>query len=270
MKLDSDNHVASVKNPQDDTYEMKLQRKLASVPGVASVSKEDGYSYEEKLQRKLSSVPGVTSVSKEEGNSYEKKLQGKLSSVPGVTSVSNQENNTEDTFQKRLYRKMSSVAETAPMYKKEAKVDQDSSTHSSERLLPNKSLMKQEPIKKLESFEKKLQHTKFSGPKVASVSNEDASHYDTKVQRTTSSVPGFTSVSNDDAKYYDKLVQQKLSKNAKATNSVPETKKDDGPWECLKCTFANESSTMTCAVCNEEKGRFTSFSLMGIPDVFKD
>eukprot|EP00956_Cyclotella_meneghiniana_P017936 scaffold29579_cov60-Cyclotella_meneghiniana.AAC.2 len=127
MKLDSDNHVASVKNPQDDKCETKLQRKLASLPGVTSVSKEDGYSYEEKLQRKLSSLPGVTSVSKEEGNSYEKKLQGKLSSVPGVSSVSNQENNTEDTFEKRLYRKMMcSVAEHSSMSKYKEKSTQSS------------------------------------------------------------------------------------------------------------------------------------------------
>eukprot|EP00956_Cyclotella_meneghiniana_P023298 scaffold45188_cov73-Cyclotella_meneghiniana.AAC.1 len=70
------------------------------------------------------------SNTKEEGNSYGKKLQGKLSSVPGVSSVSNQENNTEDTFEKRLYCKMmSSVAEPASTYRKEAKVDQDSSAH---------------------------------------------------------------------------------------------------------------------------------------------
>ena len=57
---------------------------------------------------------------------------------------------------------------------------------------------------------------------------------------------------------------------AVSKEDVAEVEEDDGPWECLKCTFANESSTITCAVCNEQRGCLTRFSLLGIPDVFND
>lgn len=196
---ESINNVASMKKPPEDTYEMKLQRKLSSAPGVTFVSKEEGDSYEKKLQRKLSSVP----------------------------------TNNDDTFEKRLYRKMSSInEEPASTYKKEAKVKRDLPTYSSERKLPSKPLMKpgassvykQETNEKLNPYEKKLQQKMSSVSKVAAVSKED----------------------------------------------ISEVEEDDGPWECLKCTFANESSTITCAVCNERRGCLTRFSFMGIPDVFND
>ena len=201
---ESNNHVASMEKPPEDTYEMKLQRKLSSVPGVASVSKEEGDSYEKRLQRKLSSVPSARAIS-----------------------------NTEDTFEKRLYRKMSSInEEPASTYKKEAKVKRDLPTYSTERKLPSKpstkpgasSVYKQETNEKLDPYEKKLQQKMSSVHKIAAVSKED----------------------------------------------VAEVEEDDGPWECFKCTFANESSTITCAVCNERKGCRTRFSLLGIPDVFND
>eukprot|EP00956_Cyclotella_meneghiniana_P033788 scaffold99070_cov57-Cyclotella_meneghiniana.AAC.1 len=210
---------------------MKLQRKLSSVPEVASVSKDEGYSYEEKVQRKLSSVPGVTSVSKEEGNSYEKKLQGKLSRVPGVSSVSNQENNTEDTLEKRLYRKMmSSVAEPASMYKKEAKVDQDSPAHKekSTQSSSDETIREDEDMGSSPQISSTGRVLRSEASQFTIGREKDQSYYSRGSNARCSEHPDGTSTQPNQEQYLElrchkRIVEHKLSTTTTTTTTTPDS-----------------------------------------------
>jgi glucan-binding YG repeat protein len=146
--------------------------------------------------------------------SFEKRLQRKLAQESDTTNVTNKVN-PEESFEKRLQRKLSQESYTNATYKASAK----------------------------KSFEKRL-HRKLSQESYTNATDK--------------------ATARGEAEHSNELKSSGTGAEQRGELSP------DGTWVCLKCTFANEESSLMCVVCNEERGKNTSFRLMGIPNVFND
>jgi hypothetical protein len=151
----------------------------------------------------------------------------------------------------------------------------------------------QKPVAQADdSFESRLHRKLTTGSNSASPKDSTAN---SKGWQRASSVPGTQSQAMGTSDHLQKPVAQaddsfesrlhrKLAtgsnsaspkdSTANAQSDEPEPKQDleetDEAWTCLKCTFENDASSLNCAVCNEEKGKITRFSIMGIPHAFLD
>ena len=318
------------KKQSDDTYEERLQRKLAAnTPESSKVSaaQSSNGTYEERLQKKIASnTPGASKVAAtaQAHDTYEERLQKKLATnTPGASKVAATVQ-ARDTYEERLQRKL---ATNTPAQSVGNPVV--TSKNEYEKRLANKlksttlavSAVSRKPKKQTgDTYEAKIQRKLATNtPAVCKVSQAQSNNdtYEAKIQRKLAMGNSTANVKGNDERRLNPLssstiytqskkeihqlneqrwqraslmpgaephmnVQSELSDDFELAKSLSETtaeecydpvlkkasEENDGPWACLKCTFENDASSPNCTVCNEERGKYTRFSLMDIPDAF--
>jgi len=174
-RIDESSSTHSTAQQSLDSYESKLQRKLSKSVGNASstardLGKEELDDFERKVRKKLNSSSNTNvSSEKEELDDFEKKLQRKLSRSVGANSSTARDLGKEvDDYESRLKKKLSTVSNSSSVPPQdqtgntkaeqsyEKRLRRKLSSGSSERQLESSS-KEQAPIKRIDSFEERIQ-----------------------------------------------------------------------------------------------------------------